>query len=49
MARLAGLCVLAACALAGTAAASIYPGKSQVLMPTQKEIGFPNLLAFQPA
>ena len=40
---------VAACLLAGTAAASPYPGSSQALMPTQKEIGFPNLLAFKPA
>ena len=40
---------VAACLLTGTAAASIYPGTSQALMPTQKEIGFPNLLAFKPA
>jgi hypothetical protein len=40
---------VAACLLTGTAAASPYPGSSQALMPTQKEIGFPNLLAFKPA
>ena len=40
---------IAAFLLAGAAAASPYPGSSQALMPTQKEIGFPNLLAFKPA
>jgi hypothetical protein len=49
VARLAGTCVLAVCVLAASAAAAIYPGKSQALMPTLKEIGFTHVLNFQPA
>ena len=40
---------VAACLLAGTAAASPYPGSSQALMPTLKEIGFTQLVLFKPA
>jgi hypothetical protein len=49
MARLAGLCALAVCVLAASAGATIFPGKSQALMPTLKEIGFTHVLAFKPA
>jgi hypothetical protein len=49
VARLVGLCLLAACALASAAAASTYPGTSKALMATPKEIGFTHLLAFRPA
>jgi hypothetical protein len=49
VARVVGLCLLAACVLAVTAGAAIYPGKSQALMPTPAEVGFTHLLAFQPA
>jgi hypothetical protein len=49
MARLAGVFALVACVLAAGAAAAIFPGKSQALMPTLKEIGFTHVLAFQPA
>ena len=49
MARLVAVCALTACVLAGTAAASLYPGKSQPLMPTPKEIGFTQLVLFKPA
>ena len=36
-------------ALTGAADAALYPGKSQGLAPAVKEIGFANVLAFQPA
>ena len=49
MARLTIFCAVAACVFASVAAAGIYPGKSQALMPAPKEVGFTNMLAFQPA
>ena len=51
MARLtcAFLAVALACALAATASAADYHGKSQALMPTPKEIGFTQLIQFRRA
>ena len=49
MARLAGLFAVVACVLASAAAASIYPGTSQALLPVAKEIGFTRVLVALPA
>jgi len=48
MARVTAVFLAVACVLAAAASASIYPGKSQALMPTLKEIGFTQLVTFQP-
>jgi hypothetical protein len=52
VARLKCVCAAAAalvCAIAGPAAAGDYNGQVRALMPTPKEIGFTQLLAFKPA
>ena len=45
----AAVAIFAFLVLAATAAAATYPGKSQALMPGQKEIGFTTLVLFKPA
>jgi hypothetical protein len=45
----AATAIIAFLMLTGIAAAKIYPGTSQALMPSQREIGFMTLVLFKPA